>query len=722
MDRTNSVFKPLKSSARKEQGKVGMPKFNNRKPTTRITKNATSSFWTYLHSIKVQLAVGLLIPIVFLFIFGIISYQKTEKAIISNYEVSSLDTMDAISKYVNQGLFMIEKSSLEITQSLDFKKFFDLKFDEAMGSTKSFADIRDRINVNKSSNSFIEAIHLIGKNGVDISTFGGVDPNIHDTVLQSEIGKTIKEKKILYMWSGEHAELDKALSMDGKPYTSDRYATSITRKMFEGKGYIIVDISAEQIKNMFAEYDLGEGSILAYITPDGRETLVNTDATSVFTGLTKYQEALVSEELSGYTNTEYNGSEYLFVYAKFKDVDGTVCALIPKSTILNKVKSIRTLSILFVTIACIVAVLIVLYIAGGISRSINSLKKSILQVSQGDLTTKFDTKRKDEFLTLSTGISDMIAHMRTLIGEVQEVGGTVSSSAESLTNTAGGLLDATKGISRTIDEIGVGIVQQAEDSEQCLIQMSKLSNHISQVYTNTNEIEQIANNTKTIAGEGLHIISELNNKSIATAEITQDVIRKIQEFGVQSKTIGAFINIIDGIAAQTNLLSLNASIEAARAGEAGRGFAVVAEEIRKLADQSVGAANQIKNTVKTIEVLNKETMTTAGEAESIVASQTEALAKTVKVFDNISSHVNDLASNLNDILVRLKTIETAKEDTLNAIQSISAITEETAAASGEVNSTAQKQITSVEHLQEAVIVLEEDAKKLENAIKLFKII
>src|SRR5690606_33595172 len=163
----------------------------------------------------------------------------------------------------------------------------------------------------------------------------------------------------------------------------------------------------------------------------------------------------------------------------------------------------------------------------------------------------------------------------------------------------------------------------------------------------------------------------LSSKSKATAEITHDVIQKIMEFEVKSKEIEGFVNIINGIAEQTNLLSLNASIEAARAGDAGRGFAVVAEEIRKLADQSMKEANEIKNTVKAIKLQNVEAVETAKKAESIVATQTEALSHTVKVFENISKHVNQLVANMNDILSRLKTIESAKEDTLNAIQNIS---------------------------------------------------
>ena len=90
---------------------------------------------------------------------------------------------------------------------------------------------------------------------------------------------------------------------------------------------------------------------------------------------------------------------------------------------------------------------------------------------------------------------------------------------------------------------------------------------------------------------------------------------------------------------QTNLLSLNASIEAARRRGRKR-FAVVAEEIRKLADQSMEAANQIQNTVKDITEQNKEAVSTAGKAEEIVSSQTEALTRTINVFKKINLHVN----------------------------------------------------------------------------------
>ena len=178
----------------------------------------------------------------------------------------------------------------------------------------------------------------------------------------------------------------------------------------------------------------------------------------------------------------------------------------------------------------------------------------------------------------------------------------------------------------------------------------------------------------------------------------QSVISKVEEFKDQSNNIGIAINTINGIAAQTNLLSLNASIEAARAGEAGRGFAVVAEEIRKLAEQSAISAKEIQEIVFDLHEKVADTVNTVRQAESIVNTQEDALKRTITVFNDIDEYVNRLVNNLNSIIEGMKGIDTAKDDTLKAIESISAVSE-SAAAAEEINAMSLNQIDSVEVLK-----------------------
>jgi methyl-accepting chemotaxis protein len=674
------------------------------------------------YSIRVKLFIGLLIPIVLLALYGTISYSKSEKAIITNYENSSAATIKAVGDFLDFGFRVIEERSSEMLLDDDIGTYFNRQ--EGQDETEFIntrTNLERDIQLVKKMNSFISGVHIFGKEGKTYTSQAVSQGNIYETFVQTEIGKKFEDKAVKTLWVGQHNELDSLIEWGKTPYSTENYAFSLFRSLNARNGFIVIDVSKQQILDMFAKYDLGENSIKAFVTSDGREVITGSEEASIFVGQPYYEGALKSEETVGFSYQTYQGKDYLFLYSKLSITDATICALIPKDTILQQVSGIKSINITFVIISCIIAIITVVLIVGGIANAISFLNKRITLAAKGDLTTSFETKRKDEFLHLSQGIGNMLSDMRKLIGEVQLVGSKVSTSASGVTYDAENLLTATKDISRTIDDIEKGIVQQADDTEKCLLQMEGLSDQISQVYTNTSEIEQIANNTKKIAGEGIVIIDELNEKAEATTHITHDVITKIQEFEVQSQNIGSFVAVINDIASQTNLLSLNASIEAARAGDAGRGFAVVADEIRSLADQSVHAVKQIQNIVKEIKVKTKDTVDTAKQAESIVESQSEALDKTVKVFDSINDHVNNLANNLNHIASGIQKIEEAKAGTMDAIQSISAVSEQTAAASEEVSATAVSQVDSVERLRTAASELEEDAKKLEESITQFKI-
>ncbi|MGB8454911.1 MAG: methyl-accepting chemotaxis protein [Anaerocolumna sp.] len=673
--------------------------------------------WDQFKGIRIQILAAFSLPVILLAVFGVVSYQKSATAIITNYEKSTTDTLNAVSKYLDLGISSVQDKAIEFSLSNTVEDYYRrVNEKDTLDNVTALRQLQEETIVIRETNNFVNAIHLMADVGSPVSTFATPPKDLFTQYTETDEAKNIMENPSRNVWIGSHNALDEQMEMD----KSD-YAMALVSKLSYSNGLIIMDVSMEEVMKVLMDIDTGKGSIIGFITGDGREVLSDPDLTDVFAGSQYYEDSMAGEAADGFSYQNYRDDSYLYLYSKVGDTGAMVCALVPKAEILKQPSAIKDLSLIFITIACIFALLVGTYISGGIGNAITKLVKSISLAAKGDLTAKFNTKRKDEFLVLSNGLTDMTAGMSNLIGEVAGVGTKVTESADILSTTSEKILGATKDISFTIDEIEKGVVQQAEDTEHCLGQMANLSEKINQVYSSTYEIERIANNTKGIVGDGLIIVDELNDKSKATTNVTQVVIKDIEALEVQSHNIGNFVGIINEIASQTNLLSLNASIEAARAGDAGRGFAVVADEIRKLADQSMQAASQIQGIVTEIQNKTQGTVVSAKQAENIVESQTESLNKTIKVFEDINNHVGSLVTNLDNISIGIKGIETAKEVSMDAIRNISAVAQQTAAASEEVSATANSQIGSVENLSQSALELAGDAKKLEQAIQLFKI-
>ncbi|MDD4112038.1 MAG: methyl-accepting chemotaxis protein [Herbinix sp.] len=667
--------------------------------------------------IRTRIILGFAIPIILMALFGILSYQKSSRGFIENYENSSTDTLNAIRDYINLGMSFVSEKSAELINSGSVDDYYNAKGELSISEkTKRYTAVKEDMILAKSASSFISEVHVIGEGGKGYSSVTNAPADIYEAFLSSNEGKRINETNVRHLWVGKHTVLDESLTNKQLPY-----AISVIRKMANNKGFVILDISSDFIMKSLESIDLGTGSIIGFISNDNTETIVGSEAENVFSVQDYYQEIIAAGEESGHFYEKYNDKEYLFIYSKVGETGAYVGALIPKSTIIKQASEIRLLSILFTAIACIIAIAIGTMIAGSIGNAITKVVHTISRAAQGDLTVSFETKRRDEFQLLADSLEHMMENMRRLIGEVAEIGLEFAASSEVVSRTSADILNSTRDTSRAIEEIEKGAISQAEDTEGCLYSMANLSNKINQVYENTGEIEQIADNTKQTVSEGIHIVDELNDKSKATSNITQMVISEIGELEAQSLTIGDFVNTINEIAEQTNLLSLNASIEAARAGDAGRGFAVVAEEIRRLADQTVGAAGQIHGIVSNIQTNTQNTVNTAKKAENIVELQTASLNKAIESFNSINSQVVNLAGNLNSITIGIKGIEEAKEESMGALEDITAVSQQTATATEEVTTTANSQIDAVERLSKSAIHLAEEAKRLEYSIHKFHI-
>lgn len=672
--------------------------------------------------IKMRLISGFIIPVGLIIILGTISYAKASSALITSYEDSSKNTMYAMNMYFELLLENISSKTLQIINDEKIQTYYGrhdkLKSAELFSIYKEMKD--NLVNV-KANDSNIANYNIMSKDGNGISSQGTVPEGIYSEFIGTEEGKAFLEiSSTNDMWIGTHPFLDEKMKLN-----PDAYALSLARKLVRGEGIIYVDVSMKAIQEILNSMTLSENSIVAFITSDGREiysTAGENDESQIrITELACYTESTAGSDRNGDSYITHNGDTYLYIYSKIGNTGSMLCSLVPKADIISHANDIRIITVIVVILAGIIALFIGTIIASGIGSKMLEMSSVLSKVAQGDLTTKFEANRKDEFGMMANSMADILGNMRLLIGKVADIGAKVVEASDKVSVTTEGVLQSTVGISKAVEEMERGALLQAEDTENGLSQMANLSEQMNAVYGNTYEMDKIANDTKEIIKEGIVSVNQLNDKSCETTRITKVVIEGIEELEQQSNTIGGIVKVINDISKQTNLLSLNASIEAARAGSAGRGFTIVAAEIRSLAEQSLEAAEQIRGIVENIQRKTKDTVISARQAEETVGYQTEALDGTVKVFQSINQYVESLAGKMDAILHGVEDAEVSTKDTLDSIRNISAVAQQSAAASEEVSAMTMEQAQVMEELRGEAIILAQDAQSLSQEISKFKL-
>lgn len=710
------VRKPKKERIKKERP----AKQTERKPQPKKTGNsrkAAKDKGMGLRGIQVKLIGAFMIPVVLFVIIGFMIYSKCSTTLNSTYEASANTSVGTLEEYLGLGFENIELMATRLSINSAITSYYT---GSEVKSESMLMDAKVALSNESTADKFIDHIIVCAKSGTACSEKGAIRGDVYNAFVESEEGKNVEsEIGMGSMWISSHPAIDEVTG-----YDSDEYALSLVTVLKNNSnksvGYIFIDVKTSFIQDILDNAQISDNSIKGFVLEDGSQVL-SGDSDIKFADTDFYQEALAGENLQGSKEVSYEGADYLFTYSRIEGTNMLVCAMVPQKEIMAGAQAILRYTLIAVAICAVIAIVVGSVLANGISKAIRKVNRVLKKTSDGDLTGQISMKRKDEFNVLSSSITNMIGSMKDLILKMTNVSGHVSDSAVQVGTNSEVLLEVTKDITEAVDYINSGISQQAQDTESCLEQMNGLAERINVVHENTDEISEIAQEAQEAIENGMVIVANLGEKVQGTTEVTETIIREIRELNKESIAINSIIGTINEIAEQTNLLSLNASIEAARAGEAGRGFAVVSEEIRKLAEQSGNAGNQIGEIINHIQERLAATIETAGLAGESVAFQTEALNNTVDVFKNISQQVSKLAEDVEKITQSVGGIEQAKEDTMNAIESISTTSNQTESASEELARSTEKQLQAVEVLNDAVKRLQMDAEDLDTSVSIFKV-
>jgi len=435
-------------------------------------------------------------------------------------------------------------------------------------------------------------------------------------VFLNEISKSVEEMNILDTKSEQAFVIDKKESI------------VVSHSNRDYNGYVIKEDDENAFfREVYKMYDAKEG-VIQKINVEGKEYNIckkSIDETEwvLFT-------AVLSDEVRA-------------------DLTGTVSLLV------------------IIAVVSIIAIIIIIALSmKTITKPIEKLTDDLTKISGGDFSIEIaSTNQNDEISLMSKAMAEYVGVMRNIITSINDI----SEKLES--NSATG-----KGISEALGCTAFDENRAIKDMQDNLKHFMEFMKELSESATVLLEIVELTNSAGTDASERMDETRSITDKGHKDIIVVQDIMREIasgmEELGDIVKQIDAstaditeMMNTIEGIASQTNLLSLNASIEAARAGEAGRGFAIVADEIGRLAYSSKDTALRVNDIVKKItEQVNFMNEKTRNNVQSI-ENNVGAIEQACNTFDNIEKNILETSDALGSIIEKMKNVDDVSEKMKN---------------------------------------------------------
>jgi len=359
-----------------------------------------------------------------------------------------------------------------------------------------------------------------------------------------------------------------------------------------------------------------------------------------------------------------------------------------KEQAVSQVNKSRTIIIVIALIAVAAGVFISVLVISSIRKPLSQVVEVIGNIADGDLTQKIDVERSDEFGELSNSVNDLVNKLRDILGGIASGSQQLAASAEQ-----------TEAIAKQGHD---SINRQREQTELVATAMAEMTATVNEVANSANSTLQEVQgaNSETQTGQSIVKRNIATINSLASEiESASHVINKLNEY---SDNIGSVLDVIRGIADQTNLLALNAAIEAARAGEQGRGFAVVADEVRTLASKTQESTSEIQGMIERLQNGTKDAVSVMEKSQEEARISVDQTAKAGEALESITRAVgviNDMSTHIASSAEEQSAVTNEMHENITTISSLA---EQNAQGANESLSASQQLARLAEQLQNMV--------------------
>ncbi|MBO5303283.1 MAG: methyl-accepting chemotaxis protein [Lachnospiraceae bacterium] len=385
-------------------------------------------------------------------------------------------------------------------------------------------------------------------------------------------------------------------------------------------------------------------------------------------------------------------------------------------------KALFTSLMVVIVIAVVFTVAISIAVSTSITKPIQRLKKRMVVIADGDLSgADISVKTKDETGHLAAAFNKMKHSIANILGQILESAAELKMATGTVNDSIEENVNGSAQIAQSVGEMLTRLQKQQDEVTKIAEQIQEMESISGVVVENAKNIHSATEDARENAESGMEKIVAYVGQLEIINESIQEVTDVFSRFNDNTRQMTAALNSISEIASQTNLLSLNASIEAARAGEAGRGFAVVADEIRKLADDSQSAAQDIGAMINRIQDESEHMNSKLSESLEQLQKGNEMTAETCNSFEIIKNGTEAVGTSVADIMEKLNELMEKIGDTVGSASEIQSAADESVMEINGINTVVTNESANLEAISSATGQLLGLTGRLESMVGEFKL-
>jgi methyl-accepting chemotaxis protein len=436
----------------------------------------------------------------------------------------------------------------------------------------------------------------------------------------------------------------------------------------------------------------------------------------------------ISEEMkkkeSGVVEYEYDGEEKLLGFSDLYSHHHIIFT-VPEKEVLASVNYLRLAFSIISAVSILISVLVAFIVGRVIAKPVKATTELVNKTSNLDLTSddSFNKllKYKDETGEMAKSVIVMRDSLLKTVEEIKQTSTALLDHSSNFASASEETASSIEAITKAVNDLAQGATEQAKQAQTGSDRLERLAADIEIVVSSSKLMKELAESVSKLNANNLVIVKKLETAVRNNIEIAEKVGMHINILDKKSDSISDITSTIKSIASQTNLLALNAAIEAARAGESGKGFAVVAGEIRKLSQQTSASVKDIEGIISEIQNGIKDSKNCVEEARVVIAKTNEASIETGEGSKAIDIAIKDTSLHMQALMENIDEMNKFKSAVTEAIEGISAITQETSASTEEILASMEQQSSVLQEVSSGAEELQQLAERLEQSLGKFKV-